>query len=83
MTNKRKRQYRIRDRRDYNKALVSRGSLTLWSDTRSIDARLDRGGRVGRGRRRTYTDAAILCCLTLREVYHPPLCVRPKGWPPR
>jgi hypothetical protein len=73
VTNQKKRQYRIRNWRDYNKALVSRGSLTLWIDTRSVDAWLDRGGRVGRGRRRTYADVAILCCLTLREVYHLPL----------
>lgn len=73
MTNKTKRRYRIRNWAQYNKALVGRGSLTLWVDTRSIDAWLDRGGRAGRGRRRTYTDVAILCCLTLREVYHLPL----------
>ena len=73
MTNKEKRQYRIRNWQQYNKALVSRGSLTLWIDTRSTDTWLDRDTPARRGRRRTYTDAAILCALLLREVYHLPL----------
>ena len=73
MTNKNKRQYRIRNWRDYNKALVSRGSLTVWVDSRSTDTWLDPDWPARRGRRRTYADAAILCALTLREVYHLPL----------
>ena len=73
MTNKPKRQYRIRNWRDYNKALVTRGSLTLWIDTRSTDTWLERDTPARRGRRRTYADVAILCALTLREVYHLPL----------
>jgi hypothetical protein len=73
VTKKQKQQYRIRNWRDYNKALVSRGSLTLWIDSRSADTWLDHDCPARRGRRRTYTDAAILCALTLREVYHLPL----------
>ena len=73
MTNKQKRQYRIRNWRDYNKALVGRGSLTLWVDSRSLDTWLDQDRPARRGRRRRYADAAILCCLTLREVYQLPL----------
>jgi hypothetical protein len=73
VTTKKKQQYRIRNWREYNKALVGRGSLTLWVETRSLDAwrNLDRPAR--RGRSRTYADSAILCSLTLREVYHLPL----------
>lgn len=73
MTKKQKQQYRIRNWREYNKALVSRGSLTLWIDTRTTDAWLDCDCSGRRGRRRTYTDAAITCALLLREVYHLPL----------
>jgi hypothetical protein len=73
VTNKEKRQYRIRNWRQYNKALVSRGSLTLWIDTRATDTWLDQDIPARRGRRRTYTDAAILCALLLREAYHLPL----------
>ena len=73
MTNKEKRQYRIRNWTDYNKALIERGSLTLWIDTRATDTWLDQDSPARRGRRRTYTDAAILCSLLIREVYHLPL----------
>ena len=73
MTKKQKQQYRIRNWREYNKALVSRGSLTLWLDTHSTDTWLDHDCPHRRGRRRTYTDAAILCALLLREAYHLPL----------
>ena len=73
MTTKKKQQYRIRNWHQYNKALVQRGSLTLWIDTHSTDTWLDHSCPTRRGRRRTYTDAAIHCALTLREVYHLPL----------
>jgi hypothetical protein len=74
VTNKKpKRQYRIRNWKQYNKALVSRGSLTIWIDTRSTDTWLDCDCPGRRGRRRTYTDAAILSALLLREAYHLPL----------
>lgn len=73
MTKKKKQQYRIRNWREYNKALVSRGSLTIWIDTRSTDTWLDCDCPGRRGRRRTYSDAAILCALLLRETYHLPL----------
>jgi hypothetical protein len=73
VTNKEKRQYRIRNWRQYNKALISRGSLTLWIDSRSINTWLARDRPARRGRRRTYSDIAIECSLMLREVYHLPL----------
>jgi IS5 family transposase len=73
VTKKPKRQYRIRNWRDYNKALIGRGSLTLWIDSRSIDKWLSQDSPARRGRRRTYTDIAIECSLLLREVYHLPL----------
>jgi hypothetical protein len=73
VTKKKKRQYRIRNWQHYNKALTERGSLTLWLDTRATETWLDHDCPTRRGRRRTYTDAAILCALLLREVYHLPL----------
>lgn len=69
MTKRTKRQYRIRNWPDYNKALISRGSLTLWVEQRAINAWRDHSRPARPGRRRTYTDTAILCALTLREVY--------------
>jgi hypothetical protein len=73
VTKKRKRRYRIRNWRDYNKALVRRGSLTLRVDARTLDTWLNTDRAARRGRQRLYADAAIACGLTLREVYHLPL----------
>ncbi len=73
MTNEPKRRYRIRNWRDYNKALVRRGSLTLWVEQGVVNRWRDTSAAVRRGRRRFYSDLAITCALTLREVYHLPL----------
>jgi hypothetical protein len=73
VTNKNERQSRTRDWRHYNAALVRRGSLTLWVEGRAIGAWRDPSRPARRGRRRTYSDLAITCALTLREVYGLPL----------
>jgi Transposase DDE domain len=73
VTKKQKRQYHIRNWPDYNRALIGRGSLTLWLDIGSTDTWLDCDCPARRGRRRLYTDAAILSALLLREAYHLPL----------
>jgi hypothetical protein len=73
VTNKPKRRYRIRNWRDYNKALVRRGSLTLWVGQGVVGRWRDSSAPVKRGRRRFYSDLAITCALTLREVYRLPL----------
>lgn len=73
MTNKAKRRYRIRNWRDYNSALVRRGSLTLWVEQGVVNRWRDTTSPVRRGRLRLYSDLAITCALTLREVYHLPL----------
>lgn len=73
MTNKIRQPARIRDWHYYNKALISRGSLTLWVEQRFVRAWRDCSLPARRGRRRTYTDVAITCALTLREVYQLPL----------
>ena len=70
-----KRRYRLRNWRDYNAALVRRGSLTFWCDEAALAGWRERGRPEGstphrRGRPRTYSDAAITCVLTLRAVYH-------------
>lgn len=65
--------YRIRNWRDYNKALVARGSLTIWLDEKSL-AEWHRGKRTGkRGRPFYYGDLAIECSLTIRTLFRLPL----------
>jgi hypothetical protein len=65
--------YRLRNWRDYNAALVRRGSLTLWCDEAAVAGWVERGRTGRRGRPRTYSDLAITCMLTLQAVYHLPL----------
>lgn len=64
--------HRIRNWAEYNRALVNRGSLTIWFEnspekwlaTKQVDSK---------GRPRTYSDEAILCSLVIRAVFHLPL----------
>jgi len=73
VTKKKRQAYRLRNWTDYNKALVRRGSLTLWVGTDALAAwhEHERTGR--RGCPRTYSAAAILLMATLSEVYGLPL----------
>lgn len=74
MTNQTKTKYRIRNWPEYNKALVQRGSITLWFCEESIKKWHDSPkAKRGKGRPRIYSDDAILCALLVRAVYHLPL----------
>lgn len=70
---KRKHSYRLRNWGEYNRALVRRGSLTLWVSEDILKAwhEHERTGR--RGCPRTYSATAILMMATLAEVYGLPL----------
>lgn len=67
------RRYRINNWAEYNKALVQRGSLTIWVDDGAVDGWLVKEKSKKRGRPATYSDEAILMLLVLREVYRLPL----------
>ncbi len=70
MKNKRcKRTYHLRNWSDYNKALVNRGSLTIWFADETVKAWINHEQTGKRGASQIYTDAAILCMLTLMAVY--------------
>jgi IS5 family transposase len=70
---KRKRQYRLRNWGQYNKALVQRGSLTVWISEDVLRAWHNTAHTGRRGKPADYTDTAILCRATLAEVYRLPL----------
>jgi hypothetical protein len=61
--------YRIRDWKQYNDALVSRGSLTLRVDRDTLQA-WEYQGPPQRGAQFEYADTAIECLPTLKAVYH-------------
>jgi len=72
-TKKTKPSYRLRNWKHYNAALVQRGSLTLWVSDDVITAWRDTEKTGKPGHPRTYSDTAVLCMATLKEVYHLPL----------
>jgi hypothetical protein len=61
--------YRIRNWKQYNDALVNRGSLTLWVDQDTLRS-WNYEGPARRGAQFQYSDLAIECLLTLKAVYH-------------
>ena len=71
--NIKKQRYRIRNWKQYNKALVNRGSLTIWFDHHAINLWLNEQRSGKRGRPLLYTAVAIECMLTIKAVYHLPL----------
>jgi IS5 family transposase len=64
--------YCIRNWAEYNRALVRRGSLTIWVDEQALRDWNYRGPARWGGQY-VYSDAAIQCLLTLRAVFHLPL----------
>lgn len=70
--NTQKQSYRIRNWREYNAALVERGSLTVWFDEASIQQWNEQEKTGKRGASKTYSDVAIQCGLVIREVFHLP-----------
>jgi hypothetical protein len=61
---------RIRNWKEYTKGLVKRGSLTIWISDDVADGWYTQESSGGRGASDVYSDAAIMCVLTLKEVYH-------------
>lgn len=71
MTNCTEKKYRIRNWPEYNKALVNRGSITLWFSNESLE-KWNAEPSLSRGRPRVYSDEAILCALMIKSVYKLP-----------
>jgi len=65
--------YRIRNWKEYNKALIQRGSLTLWFSEDSVQKWHSCPCTGTKGHPQIYSDDAILCALLVRSVYHLPL----------
>lgn len=61
---KSKPRYCVRNWREYNRALVERGSITLWIDEAALS-----GWRATGGKGLRYSDMAILAALSLRAVF--------------
>jgi len=66
---RRKTIYHIRNWSAYDRALVQRGSLTIWMSEEALAAWAYQGPRQ-RGAQFDYSDQAIEAILTLKEVFH-------------
>lgn len=73
MTTPSSKRYRIKNWKEYNKALVQRGSLTLWVNEDTVQSWYETALPCKPGSPRTYSDLAIQCCLTFRALYRIPL----------
>src|SRR5262245_1982004 len=62
--------YRIRNWREYNRALINRGRLTVWFDEHAITAWRHTEPATGPGAPRLYADLAIECAWVFNLVYH-------------
>jgi len=71
MTKQTNTKYHIRNWSEYNKALINRGSLTIWFSESAIKGWLAHNPK-GRGRPKIYSDEAILCALIVKAVYRLP-----------
>jgi hypothetical protein len=61
-----KKVYRVRNWSDYNKGLVSRGSLSVWFNKDHIRSAQGEHGN------QAYSDSLILCALTIRQLFSLP-----------
>jgi hypothetical protein len=61
--------YRVRNWRDYERALVARGTITVWLSSEALAAWYYQGPSQ-RGAQFTFSDLAIEAALTIKEVFH-------------
>jgi hypothetical protein len=64
--------YRVTNWREYNESLVRRGDVTLWFSEDALASWEHANEGVKVGRPFTYSDGAIECLLTLRELFRLP-----------
>lgn len=65
-----KKVYRVRNWPEYNKALIKRGSITLWIDEENINGWYENKNIFKKaGRPKKYSDIAIRTMLLLKQVY--------------
>lgn len=69
----RKKHYKVRNWREYNQALVNRGSVLFWLTEEAI-RQWEENGHTGKpGKPRAYSDTAITTALTVQQVFRLPL----------
>jgi hypothetical protein len=72
MTTKQERTYKITNWREYNESLVRRGDITIWFSDDVLNSWEHPNAITKVGRPFTYSDTAIECLLTIRELFKLP-----------
>ena len=68
-----KTRYKTTNWKQYNNALINRGSLTFWIDEEAIDKWHCSNHHGGRGRGYTYSDLSITTALMVKKIFNLPL----------
>lgn len=68
-----KKKYKVRNWKEYNQALVDRGSILFWINEEAIKNWEEQHKTGKRGKPRTFSNTAIETALTLQQVFHMPL----------
>ena len=71
--------YKTTNGKQYNKALINRGSLTFWIDEETI-AEWKQNKQGKRGRPRRFSDLAITTALMVKRILSMPLRARKVFW---
>jgi hypothetical protein len=61
--------YRIRNWSEYNKALIQRGSISIWVEENALRKWFSSEHTCAAGGPTSYSDDAILMLITIREVF--------------
>lgn len=69
MTPKKKDQYRTRNWKEYNSALVNRGSLTFWFEEKAVQKWYSEERTSNPGRAHTYSYEAIRWGLMIKAIF--------------
>ena len=72
MTTKDKLSYKVTNWKEYNESLVNRGDITIWFSEDALDSWEHPNDIVKVGRPFVYSDTAIECLLTIRELFKLP-----------
>ena len=68
-----KKKYKVRNGKEYNQALVDRGSILFWINEEAIKNGEEQHKTGKRGKPRTFSNTAIETALTLAQVFNMPL----------
>jgi len=68
-----KKQYKVRNWREYNQALVDRGKILFWITEEAMKKWQEEQKTGKRGKPQTFSNTAIQTALTLQQVFHLPL----------